>query len=142
MSELPADQRPTRWTLRRWMPLIVLMALSITAIAIGWQQKISFETLVRRNDAIHAFIMANRIASVAIYLAIYVVTIALSLPGGLVLTMSGGFLFGGLVGGAGAVVGATAGAVILFVVAKSAFGEHLTRRAGPTAERARGGLPR
>jgi uncharacterized membrane protein YdjX (TVP38/TMEM64 family) len=135
MSELPADQTPARWALRRWMPLIVLVVLSITAIAIGWQQKISFETLVRHNDAIHAFIMANRVASVAIYLAVYVVTIALSLPGGLVLTMSGGFLFGGLVGGAAAVIGATAGAVILFVIARSAFGEHLTRRAGPAAER-------
>jgi uncharacterized membrane protein YdjX (TVP38/TMEM64 family) len=135
MSELPADQPPARWTLRRWMPLIVLVVLSITAVAVGWQQKISFETLVRHNDAIHAFIMANRIVSVAIYLAIYVVTIALSLPGGLVLTLSGGFLFGGLVGGAAAAVGATAGAVILFSIAKSAFGEHLTRRAGATAER-------
>jgi uncharacterized membrane protein YdjX (TVP38/TMEM64 family) len=135
MSELPAPEMPARWTLRRWMPLIVLVVLSISAIAIGWNQKISFETLVRHNDAIHAFIMANRIASVAIFLAIYVVTIALSLPGGLVLTMSGGFLLGGLVGGAAAVVGATAGAVILFMIAKSAFGEHLTRYAGPTAER-------
>ena len=117
------------------MPLIVLVVLSVTAIAIGWNQKISFETLVRHNEAIHAFILAHRIASIAIYIAIYVVAIALSLPGGLVMTMSGGFLFGGLVGGAAAVVGATVGAVILFTIAKSAFGEHLTRWAGPLAEK-------
>jgi uncharacterized membrane protein YdjX (TVP38/TMEM64 family) len=135
MSELPAPKMPARWVLRRWMPLIVLVVLSITAIAIGWKQKISFETLVRHNEAIHAFILVNRLASIAIYLAIYVVAIALSLPGGLVLTMSGGFLFGGLVGGAAAVVGATTGAVILFMIAKSAFGEHLTRYAGTVAER-------
>ena len=135
MSELPADPTPARWTLRRWMPLIVLVVLSITAIVIGWNQKISLETMVRHNEAIHAFIQANRITSVAICLAIYVVSIALSVPGGLVLTMSSGFLFGGLVGGAVAVVGATTGAVILFTVAKSAFGEHLTRWAGPLAEK-------
>jgi uncharacterized membrane protein YdjX (TVP38/TMEM64 family) len=135
MSELPAPKMPARWVLRRWMPLIVLVVLSITAIAIGWNQKISFETLVRHNEAVHAFIMTHRLTSVAIYLAIYVVAIALSLPGGLVMTMSGGFLFGGLIGGAAAVVGATAGAAILFVVAKSAFGEHLTRWAGPLAEK-------
>jgi len=135
MSELPAPEMPARSALRRWLPLIVIVVLSVTALAIGWNRKISFETLVRHNDAIHAFILANRLASIAIYIVIYVVAIALSLPGALVLTMSGGFLFGGLVGGSAAVVGATAGAVILFAVAKSAFGEHLTRHAGPTAER-------
>jgi uncharacterized membrane protein YdjX (TVP38/TMEM64 family) len=135
MSELPAPEMPARSALRRWLPLVIIVVLSVTALAIGWNRKISFETLVRHNDAIHAFIMSNRLASIAIYVVVYVATIALSLPGGLVLTLSGGFLLGGLVGGAGAVVGATIGAVILFTVAKSAFGEHLTRRAGPTAER-------
>jgi uncharacterized membrane protein YdjX (TVP38/TMEM64 family) len=140
MSELPAPEMPARSALRRWLPLIIIVALSVTVLAIGWNRKISFETLVRHNDAIHAFIVAHRLASVAIYIVIYVVTIALSLPGGLVLTMSGGFLFGGLVGAVAAVVGATAGAVILFTIARSAFGEHLTRCAGPTAERLAAGF--
>lgn len=137
MSELPASpyQRPARSLVRRWLPLAAIVAVSVAAIAIGWDRKISFETLVRHHSAIHAFIQDNRIAAVAIYMAIYVVAVALSLPGGLVLTLSGGFLFGGLVGGAAAVVGATAGASIIFTIAKSAFGEHLARRAGPLAER-------
>jgi uncharacterized membrane protein YdjX (TVP38/TMEM64 family) len=140
MSELPAPEMPARSTLRRWLPLIIIVALSLTVLAIGWNRKISFETLVRHNDAVHAFILAHRLAAIAIYIVIYVVTIALSLPGGLVLTMSGGFLFGGLIGGAAAVVGATAGAMILFTIAKSAFGEHLTRCAGPAAERLAAGF--
>ena len=135
MSELPADPTPARWTLRRWMPLIVLVVLSVTAIAIGWNRKISFETMVRHNEAIHAFVLAHTVASVAIYLAVYVAAIALSLPGGLVMTLFGGFLFGGLIGGAATVIGATIGAVILFTIAKSAFGGHLTRWAGPLAEK-------
>jgi uncharacterized membrane protein YdjX (TVP38/TMEM64 family) len=135
MSERPAPEMPARSALRRWVPLIIVVALSLTALAIGWNRKVSFETLVRHNDAIHAFIMAHRLASIGIYIAIYVVGVALSLPVGLVLTMSGGFVFGGLVGGAAAVVGATAGATIIFAIARSAFGEHLARRAGPAAER-------
>ena len=101
----------------------------------GGTGKISFETLVRHHDAIHAFIGANLAVAIAIYIAVYVVVIALSLPGGLILTLSGGFLFGGLLGGAAAVVGATIGATIIFMIAKSAFGEHLARRAGPLAEK-------
>jgi uncharacterized membrane protein YdjX (TVP38/TMEM64 family) len=135
MSELPAKETPAKSTLRRWLPLVVIIALSIAALAIGWNRKISFETLVRHNEVVHAFVLSHRLAAVAIYVAIYAVAIALSLPGGLVLTLSGGFLFGGLVGGAAAVIGATIGATIIFAIAKSAFGEHLVRRAGPLAER-------
>ena len=135
MSELPAKATPARSAVRRWLPLAAIVALSVAAIAIGWNRKISFETLVRHNEAVHAFILGSRITAVAIYVAVYVVAIALSLPGGLILTMSGGFLFGGLLGGAAAVIGATAGACIFFTIAKSAFGEHLARRAGPLAEK-------
>jgi uncharacterized membrane protein YdjX (TVP38/TMEM64 family) len=39
-------------------------------------------------------------------------------------------LFGGLLGGSVTFVGATIGAVIVFLIAKSAFGEYLLRRAG------------
>ncbi len=135
MSELPAHQTPARPTVRRWLPLALVVVLSVAAIAIGWNRKISFETLVHHNEAIHAFILGHRIAAVAIYVVAYVVTIALSLPGALILTLSGGFLFGGLVGAAAAGAGATIGATIIFMIAKSAFGEHLARRAGPLAEK-------
>jgi uncharacterized membrane protein YdjX (TVP38/TMEM64 family) len=135
MSELPAKETPARSAVRRWLPLVAIVAISVVAIAIGWDRKISFETLVRHHSAVHAFILEHRVAAVAIYVAIYVVAIALSLPGGLVLTLAGGFLFGGLVGGTAAIVGATAGASIIFIIAKSAFGEHLARRAGPLAEK-------
>src|SRR5262249_57370333 len=45
----------------------------------------------------------------------------------------GGFLFGAVTGGLAAVLGATIGATIIFLIAKSAVGEHLLRRAGPRA---------
>jgi len=137
MSELPVNpqQQPARSCTRRWLPLAAIVALSVAAISFGWTRNVSFEALVRHHSAVHAFIQSHWIAAVAIYVAIYVVAVALSLPGGLVMTLSGGFLFGGLVGGAAALVGATAGASIIFVIAKSAFGEHLARRAGPLAEK-------
>ena len=135
MSELPAQETPARSVVRRWLPLVAIVAISVVAIAIGWDRKISFETLVRHHSAVHAFILEHRVAAVAIYVAIYMVAVALSLPGGLVLTLSGGFLFGGLVGGTAAIIGATTGASIIFMIARSAFGEHLARRAGPLAEK-------
>jgi uncharacterized membrane protein YdjX (TVP38/TMEM64 family) len=135
MPERPATPPSALSTVRRWLPLVLIAAVSILAIATGWYRVISVETLVRHHATVHAFILDRSIVAVAIYIAIYVVAVALSLPGGLVLTLLGGVLFGGLVGGAAAVVGATIGATILFLIARSAFGEHLARRAGPAAEK-------
>ena len=42
-------------------------------------------------------------------MAIYVLSVALSLPGGLILTVAGGLLFGSLIGGLAAVVGGDRG---------------------------------
>ncbi len=58
---------------------------------------------------------------------------ALSLPGGAILTVIGGLLFGVIVGSVAAAVGALVGATAIFLIARSAAGEFLTRRAGPFA---------
>jgi len=57
--------------------------------------------------------------------------VALSLPGGLILTVAGGLLFGWLVGGLAAVIAASTGATIVFLIARTAVGETLNQRAGP-----------
>src|SRR5262249_31752449 len=54
---------------------------------------------------------------------------------GALLAVLGGFLFGTLVGGFASMVGSTAGATIVFLVARSTFGDHLLRRAGPLTAR-------
>ena len=65
--------------------------------------------------------------------ALKVAAVALSLPGGAFLTVVGGFLFGIAVGASAAVIGATIGATLIFLVARTALGEPLLRRAGPRA---------
>ncbi len=74
------------------------------------------------------------------FVALYAAVVALSLPGGAVLTMAGGFLFGWLLGGLASIVGATIGASIVFLIARSALGEFLAARAGPWLSRFRQGF--
>jgi uncharacterized membrane protein YdjX (TVP38/TMEM64 family) len=90
---------------------------------------------VRHNGAIHDFLLSHQTAALAAYIATYIAVVALSLPGALILTLTGGILFGGFVGGAAAIVGATTGAAVIFLIARSAFGAHLVRRAGPMVEK-------
>jgi uncharacterized membrane protein YdjX (TVP38/TMEM64 family) len=49
--------------------------------------------------------------------------------------MTAGILFGAVLGGAASVVGATIGAICIFLIAKSAVGDYLVRRAGPLAQK-------
>src|SRR5262245_66206788 len=74
------------------------------------------------------------------YIGVYIVAVALSLPGAAFLTIAGGFLFGVILGASAAVVGATIGAAIIFLIARTALGEPLLRRAGPRASQLANGF--
>ena len=67
----------------------------------GWHHYLSFKTIGTNYEALKAFIAANFAAALLIYILVYVAVVALSLPGGLVMTVTGGLLFGWLVGRAG-----------------------------------------
>jgi uncharacterized membrane protein YdjX (TVP38/TMEM64 family) len=54
----------------------------------------------------------------------------LSLPGGAVLSITGGFLFGAVWGAVYIVISATLGATVLFLIAKTSVGDALRARAG------------
>ena len=70
-----------------------------------------------------------------VYALTYVAVTALSLPGAAILTILGGFLFGWAVGATATVVAATLGASIIFLVARSSFGDVLARKAGPVLKK-------
>ena len=119
--------------LRRFVPLAVIALAMIAVFATGAYRHVSLETLMRHRMAIDAFIDAHAVVAIAAFMAVYIVAVALSIPGAVLLTITGGILFGAFVGGAAAVIAATTGATIVFLVAKSACGENLARHAGPLA---------
>jgi uncharacterized membrane protein YdjX (TVP38/TMEM64 family) len=133
MSAAPPSAVRPRGLLRRLLPLILIVVIAIAAyIGLG-RGAISLEALMRHRAAIDAFVATHRALALFAYVALYIVTVALSLPGAIFLTVAGGFLFGLALGAAAAVVGATAGATVIFLVARSALGEPLLKRAGPRA---------
>ncbi len=117
----------------RFVPLAAIAALSILIWSMGWHRHLSFESFVHQHAALRDFIARDLVGSIAAYVGLYVLVVALSVPGALFLTVAGGIMFGGLLGGAAALVGATVGAICIFLIAKSALGEHLARCAGARA---------
>ena len=73
---------------------------------------------------------------------VYAAVVALSVPGGAILTIAGGFLFGIVPGALYVLVGATAGATIVFLIARTALGDALRARAGPRIRRMEEGFRR
>jgi uncharacterized membrane protein YdjX (TVP38/TMEM64 family) len=130
---MPASSPPgaqLRSIIRRLLPLAAIVALAgLGFYTIG--DDISFDELVRHRTAIDVFVNEHRLLAVLAYLGTYIVTVALSLPGATFLTVAGGFLFGVVVGASAAVLGATIGATLIFLVARTALGEPLLRWAGP-----------
>ena len=126
--------------LKRYLPLLLLVGLMSLVFAMGWHKHLSFKTIGTNYEAMRAFIGENLVAALAIYVLAYIVVVALSLPGGLIMTLSGGLLFGWKLGAPATVVGATVGATIIFLIARSSFGESLAAKAGPSLAKLRDGF--
>jgi uncharacterized membrane protein YdjX (TVP38/TMEM64 family) len=132
-ATMPKTPAVSSTRLRRFLPIgIVVLAMAVV-FATGAHKHVSLETLVRHRMAIDAFINAHSVLAIAAFMLVYITAVALSMPGAAILTITGGILFGTLVGTCATVIAATTGATIIFLVARSACGESLMRRAGPLA---------
>jgi len=135
----PAEPTPSARP-ARLLPLAAIALVSLAVIAVGWFEGVSASVLIERRSAVEAFVAQHWLAALVAFGAIYALTVALSLPGGALLTVGGGIIFGGLAGGFAALIGATVGATAIFLIAKSALGGWLVRRGGERAERLAAGF--
>lgn len=127
-------------TFARTLPLLILGAGLAAFFLYGGADYVKFE-MFRENRAMLLDLVArNGILSALLFVAAYAVMTALSLPGGLILSLVGGFLFGVVLGSFAVVIGATLGAVVLFLAARTALGDPLRARAGPALRKMEGGF--
>ena len=127
---LSPPPQPYAWTTRkklRLLPLVIIVALMILAVAGGLHRYASLGAIVEFQDKFHATLSAHRFAVLAAYIIVYATAVGLSLPGSMVFTAAGGMMFGVILGGAAAVVAATTGACIVFLIARSAIGSTMAR---------------
>jgi uncharacterized membrane protein YdjX (TVP38/TMEM64 family) len=127
------------WLKRLW-PLLLLLAAGALVLVMGWHRYLTLEELAANRETLRALIDANMALSIAAFIGLYAATVALSLPGGAVLTIAGGFLFGWFLGGVASIIGATVGACAVFLIARSSLGDLLAARTGPWLSRFRQGF--
>jgi uncharacterized membrane protein YdjX (TVP38/TMEM64 family) len=131
MTGKAADRPGRSPTLLRFLPLIVIVAGLGLALAFGLPDYLSCATLRDNRAWLVSWVDAHRLIAALAFMAIYALAVALSLPGGVALTVTGGFLFGTALATGLVVVAATVGATALFLAARTALGDLLRARAGP-----------
>lgn len=126
----------------RTLPLILILVIGIAAWKLGLPAQLSWTSLSSHQAWLEQLVGAHPIAASAAYALLYTIVTAASIPEGALLTVAGGFVFGTALGGALTVLGGTAGAVLLFLAARTALGRPIGRRAEPFLSRIRPGLER
>ncbi|HSE59705.1 MAG TPA: TVP38/TMEM64 family protein [Nitrospiraceae bacterium] len=101
------------------MILLLLIAAGIGAFFyFDLGRFLSLDALKANRDHLLAFTEANAGVAAILFVATYVVVTGLSLPGAVILTLAGGFLFGSLFGTLLVNIGATTGATLAFLAAR------------------------
>jgi uncharacterized membrane protein YdjX (TVP38/TMEM64 family) len=124
----------------RYLPLGLALVGVVVVFATGTHRYLRLEALMDHRERLQGFVAAHGSEALLIYMAVYVAAVTLSIPGGAVLTILGGFLFGWLVGAAAAAISATLGAIGVFLIARTSIGDALLRRAGSRVQKLAAGF--
>jgi uncharacterized membrane protein YdjX (TVP38/TMEM64 family) len=126
-----------------WAKLAIIAAFVAAVVAFfafDGPRFLSLDTVKANRDALLAFAQRHFAAALALAFLVYAGATALSLPGGLVMSLTMGFVFGRWVGTALVVVAATVGATLVFLAARYLFADAARKRLGALGERINAGF--
>ena len=113
--------------LKKLIPLGIIVLVA----AIGFftlRDYLTFETIRDNRETLIQFKENNYLVTSLIFLLIYIVIVAFSLPGAAIASLTGGFLFGLFPGTLYNVLAATIGATIIFIAARMGLGDFLSKK--------------
>ena len=116
--------------LGRFFPLILIVVLVILVFQFSIDQYLSFDTLKNHRHELISWRNQHFLLLVLSYMLIYIIAVALSVPGALFITLAGGFIFGIWVGTLLVVISATIGACCIFLAVKVALSGWMSKKAG------------
>jgi uncharacterized membrane protein YdjX (TVP38/TMEM64 family) len=140
MEQNQPQARTKSALLKRFIPLVVLLGGLATFFGFGLERYVSFDALRDNRDILRTLVERYGLLASLVYMATYALVVALSLPGGTVLSITGGFLFGAVWGTVHIVLSATLGATLLFLIAKTSLGDPLRATAGPWLQKMQAGF--
>lgn len=122
-------------TLIKLLILALFVGGIIAFFAFGGQKYLNLETLKANRDALIQYAEQHYALALLIGFLIYTVSTALSLPGGLILSLAVGLVFGRWAGTVLIVFAATLGATLVFLAARYLFANMARKKIGGLAQR-------
>lgn len=115
--------------------LLLLVATGIGAFFyFDLHQYLTLESLKRNRDQLLAYTQQHYTTAVLVYVCLYCLQTALSLPGATILTLGGGLLFGSVLGALFVNIAATSGATLAFLTARYLLHDWVERKFGRRLE--------
>jgi len=128
--------------LRRLLPVAILLVGLALFLLLGLERYFSFEMLSRHHAVLTSWVVNHAALAALLYVLVYALVVAFSLPIAIIVTPLGGFLFGVWMGAGLSVIGATLGSVLVFLAARTAFHDLFHARAGRALARLEEGFHR
>jgi len=128
--DMPSDTRPAQTPVGRIAILLIFAAAVFAFFYFDLKQYLSLEALKANRDWLLAYTESHYTSAVLIYIALYCLQTAFSLPGATVFTLAGGFLFDAVPGTLYANIGATSGATLAFLAARYLLRDWVERKFG------------
>lgn len=114
--------------MRRLWPLLLLFLILFIFYYFRINQYVNFTTLQANHQKLITWTNAHYLTAVMLFMVCYILSVATSMPVALILTLSGGLLFGVYWGTIYVVISATLGATILFFAVKIALSDWVAQR--------------
>ena len=130
-TEYPSEIPKSRSILSRLAPLAIIFFVVVVIITLDLDDYLTFEALRENRQFLLNWYADHQLMMILIYCLVYIVVVALSLPGASPLTIAGGFIFGTVEGGLYVVVSATLGAIVIFMIARYCLSGFFQARSGP-----------
>ena len=106
------------------MLLATIIVLRFSGI-LDW---LSLAYIQERADMLAAFIHQRYWSAVVLYIFSYIIVAALSIPIAALVTITGGYLFGTVLGALFTNIGATIGATVIFLIVRYSIGHYIQER--------------
>jgi uncharacterized membrane protein YdjX (TVP38/TMEM64 family) len=118
--------------MKKYLPILLIALAAIGLYFSGLLSELNFASLEKHRLTLDQFSKTHPLLAPLLFMLAYIAMAALSLPFSIILDLVGGYLFPQPYATLLIVISGTIGASLIFLSAKTAFGDLLRKRAGPT----------
>ncbi len=124
----------------RIAPVAILAAGLAAFFAFDLNAYISLDALKTHKDQLRLWVDDYGLLTGLVFMTVYAVAVAFSIPGAVFITIAGGLMFGPYLATVYVVIGATVGALAVFLAARYAFQDFFRQKVGNAAKRMEAGF--